>query len=557
VSRFNARAPLVLCLCAALLLRIVLAFRPGLWGDEIFSLAMATGHSLEHPAAEADTTQGDFVQLADPAPASFYRRYTDHTDPPAGVAPIARAVFLSDTSPPLYYLLLSGWTRALGTADAALRLFSLLWAVLAAPFLWLIAGKLAGRPAATTALVLYAWSPASVFYSLEGRMYSLVWLLAVALAWQTHRVTRTGPRPLALAVWLLLAAAGLYTHYFFLFVWLAFSAWLLRWPGRLPRSLAAVLVAASAAAAAPWYAKVPLALGRWRVTGDWLDQPLRWPEIATRPFELAWSLLAGGSLWGGSDVVDGALAVAYLLLVIWIVRRRRVRELFTADRLLVWGWLAAAVLGPFVFDLIRHSGASRVPRYVLSALPAAMILVAIGFEALHPRARAAFTGLVLVTWTAGLWPIVMRTDRPGAVYRAIAAELERWAGPTDLVLVHSVPSGVIGVSRYLMSDVPVAAWIEPLGLRSIPGDLERLLAGHARVALVQVHHLGRASPAESWLREHARLAAHQVYDDGRTALIDDVASLSPQRLRALEQDLLVEVFYFEPIEGAGSFAARR
>lgn len=549
--------PLVALLCAALVLRVALAFRPGLWGDEIFSLAMATGHSLEHPAAEADPAWGDFVQPTDVEPSSVYRRYVEHDDPPAGIGRIARAIFLSDTSPPLYYLLLNRWTRWSGTGDAALRLFSLLWAVLAAPFLWLIARELAGRSAAWAALVLYAWSPASVFYSLEGRMYSLVWFLAAALAWQTLRVSRTGPRPIPLAIWLVVAAAGLYAHYFFLFVWLAFGAWLLLWPGRLPRAAAALLVAASAAAAVPWYVKVPVALGRWRVTGAWLDDPLRWPEIATRPFELAWSLLAGGSLWGGSPVVDGGLALAYLLLLVWTVRRGRLRDLFTTDRLLLWGWLAAAVLGPYVFDLIRHSGASRVPRYVLSGLPAAMILVAIGIDPLRPKVRAAFAGLVLAAWTAGLWPIVAHGDRPGAVYRAIAAELDRWAGPTDLVLVHSVPSGVIALGRYLARDVPVATWIEPLGLRRVPQDLERLLAGRARVALVQVHHLGKASAAEPWLRSHAKLVGHMVYDGDRAALTADVASLSPFLLRALRADQLVEVFYFAPTDGATFFPARR
>jgi hypothetical protein len=77
------------------------------------------------------------------------------------------------------------------------------------------------------------------------------------------------------------------------------------------------------------------------------------------------------------------------------------------------------------------------------------------------------------------------------------------------------------------------------------------------VALIQVHHLGRPSPAEPWLREHARLVGHKIYDGDRAALSGDVASLSPLLLRALEQDQLVEVFYFEPIEGATSFSARR
>jgi hypothetical protein len=186
-----------------------------------------------------------------------------------------------------------------------------------------------------------------------------------------------------------------------------------------------------------------------------------------------------------------------------------------------------------------------------------MLLAAIASATLRPKIQAAFTGFILVAWTAGLWPILVHSNRPGAAYRALASEVGQWAGPDDLVLVHSIPSGVIGLSRYLERDLPLASWVEPLGLRRVPEDLERVLAGRRRVALVQVHNLAQPSPAEPWLRKHARLAGHKVYDGRRAALSGDVASLSPQLLRALEQDQLVEVLYFEPTEGAASFAVRR
>lgn len=556
MSRLRAPTPLVLLICAALILRIVLALRPGLWGDEIFSLAMATGHSLEHPAAEARTELGDFVQPAGPAPSSGFRRYVEHGSPPSRPGRVVRAVLVSDTSPPLYYLLLSGWTRVLGTGDAALRFFSLLWAVLTVPLLWLLGRELGGRDLGWIAAVLYAWSPASVFYSVEGRMYSLVWLLATALAWQTLRVARVGPHLPALAAWIALAAAGLYTHYFFLFVWLAVGAWLLLWPGRLPRAAVAALVGASALAAVPWYVQLPASLSRWRVTGAWLSDPLRWPEIATRPFELAWSLLAGGSHWGGSPLVDGFLALAWVLLALWIMRRRRLHELFASGRLLVWAWVAAAVLGPYAFDLLRGTGASRIPRYVLSALPGAILLGSMCVQQLAPRLRTAFGGLLIVGWAAGLWPIVRQPSRPGAVYGALASELDRWARPGDVLLVHSVPSGVIGLSRYLQRDLPLVTWIEPLGLRR-PDDLATLLAGRRRVALVQVHNIGQASSAEPWLREHGRLADRRVYQGTVDSLTSDLESLSPDMRAALAQHRLVEILYFEPNDGATFGAARR
>ena len=43
-------------------LQIAIAGRQCLWADEIFSLAIATGHSLEHPAAAAQPQLGDFVE---------------------------------------------------------------------------------------------------------------------------------------------------------------------------------------------------------------------------------------------------------------------------------------------------------------------------------------------------------------------------------------------------------------------------------------------------------------------------------------------------------------
>ncbi|HEX2611897.1 MAG TPA: hypothetical protein VHK68_12870, partial [Gemmatimonadales bacterium] len=108
----------------AALLRFVLAGERGLWADELFSLAMATGHSLEHPAAVADSTQGDFVEHREAQVPAAYNRYLQQEHPPAGPRRVVRAVLLSDTSPPLYYLLLNLWTRGVGTSDRSLRLFS-------------------------------------------------------------------------------------------------------------------------------------------------------------------------------------------------------------------------------------------------------------------------------------------------------------------------------------------------------------------------------------------------------------------------------------------------
>jgi hypothetical protein len=107
--------------------------------------------------------------------------------------------------------------------------------------------------------------------------------------------------------------------------------------------------------------------------------------------------------------------------------------------------------------------------------------------------------------------------------------------------------GVIALSRSLTREQPFLVWIEPLGLRK-PDDLDALLQGRRQVALVQVHNIGLASPAERWLDEHGRLTDRRVYDGSTDALtsVRDAPS-DPQ---------LVEISYFEPTDG-GTFTSRR
>ncbi|MEP6688556.1 MAG: glycosyltransferase family 39 protein [Gemmatimonadales bacterium] len=547
---------LLLVLCLAVMVRVGLALRPGLWGDEIFSLAMATGHSLEHPAAAGDASQGDFVEPRQVVASGLFRRYAEHDTPAASPRRVVRAVLLSDTNPPLYYLLLNVWTRAFGTGDVALRLCSVLWTVLAIPFIWLLGRDLGGERMGWTAALLFACSPVSLFYSIEGRMYALLWCLAAALGWTSLALHRRGARPALLAAWTTLAVCGLLTHYFFLFAWCAFVAWLALFPGRMRRMAVTALAGATVLIVAPWYIQVPASLARWRISGNWLDAPLPWPRGLTRPFELAWSMLAGGSFWGGSPAVDGALAVAYLILALFLLRAGRLRRVFAPERLLLWGWVAAAVLGPFVFDIVRQTSASLVPRYVLAGFPGAMLLAALGIEQLPGRMHTAFTALVLLAWTAGAWPILAHRARPEAAYVALDAEIGAWAGPSDLVLVHSIPSGLIGMARYLDRDVPMASWIAPLGLRRVPNDLELLLHGRRRLALIQVHNLAQPAPAEAWLRANARLERREIYDGAADRLTSDTTALNPMLLAALREHKLIEIFYFAPANGDEFFPAR-
>jgi Dolichyl-phosphate-mannose-protein mannosyltransferase len=282
------------------LLRLGLLERHGLWADELFSLALTTGHSLEHPAGVADPAWGDYVEAPEALPPSAYSRYLEHESPPAGPARVVRALLLSDASPPLYYLLLYGWTLALGTSDGTLRLFSVAWALACFPVIGSLARQLGGRPAVLPACALFAFAPLCVFYSTEGRMYSLLWFWSASTLWLALDLWQRGPRSLPFGLWVAAAVAGLLTHYFFSFVWAALLAGLLLRPGLLKRRYVGAGAILSALLVLPWYLHVPESLEAWRLTGYWLkDRPGDYHPVWTL-VRLPWSYFSTDGMWGAS-----------------------------------------------------------------------------------------------------------------------------------------------------------------------------------------------------------------------------------------------------------------
>jgi 4-amino-4-deoxy-L-arabinose transferase-like glycosyltransferase len=517
-------AALLAVLALAAGLRVALLDRQGLWADEVFSLAIATGHSLEHPAAEADPRQGDYVEARTPLPADAYRRYLQHEDPPAGFHRVLRAVRLSDTSPPLYYLLLNGWTRWAGASDAALRLFSALWALASIPLLWVIARRVGGEAAALPTVVLFAVCPLGLYYSVEGRMYSLLVFLVVSMVALTFALRTEGAKPWRVGPWAAVSAAALLTHYFACFVWVACLAWLAMTSGRIRRSWLVGGVVLTALLVLPWYAVVPETLGRWRVTGYWLYVPIDLRRALSLPFWLVWTFLSGDGTWQSghaswhSSVRSqwlAAFAFGAVALGLGAGLRRR---LFSGDRGLVWLWVAGACIGPLVFDLLNGTGTAARPRYALAGLPGVLVLAAIGLSRVRLGLRVLVLLTIVLAWSSGVRTIFHLPSREYEPYRPVAVTLSESVTPEDLVLVHSIPSGVLGIARYVNGATMMASWVGQLGQRRMPTDAETLTDGRRKVIVVKIHEVGEPAPEDAWLREHARLVGESERQGARMSV---------------------------------------
>jgi hypothetical protein len=491
-------------------LQIGLATRQCLWVDEIFSLAIATGHSLEHSAAVADPARGDFVESDHPVQAEQLGRYLTHEHPPAGPARVLRAVLLSDTSPPLYYLLLYFWTLILGTSDIALRLFSIFWALACFPLMVSIARRAGGTRAVLPACVLFAFSPLGLYFSGEGRMYSLLLFCVLATASVSLALYHSGGGASRYVLWIVASAAGFLTHYFFIFSWAAMVMFLMILPGKLKRRNLIGSVVVLAFAISPWYLVAPRSLGQWRITQGWLNlRPTGFNRARTMLNQFLQFFSGGAGLWKYEQWSSYAATVLFALVAAAAAWRLRLRA-FTGPRLFLWLWFIGSCSAPIIMDLLQHTYVSNNPRYAIAGLPAAYLLAGIGFGAVDRRICIGALLLIMFAWAVPIITMYHQQSRTGQPFQTIAQAANSAGDVSDVILVHSIPSGVLGIARYAEGASNIASWVQQLGTRRVPDSLLTLAAGRSRIRFVKVHQLGEPAPEEDWLRSNAVLS-HEIH----------------------------------------------
>lgn len=360
----------------------------------------------------------------------------------------------NDIQPPLYYYLLSGWTRIAGSSEWALRFPSVAFGLLTVALLWSAAARifrLRGRTALAPALaaLLAAVSPLYLYYGQEARMYTqLVFFGALAgyALWRAIEANRWQ----WWAAFALASLAGLYTHYFALFLLLAYGlcavvalaaarparAAAARWLG-LGGSVAFVAVGYL-----PW---LPAMLTRYRVDASYWQGRLKLGEALRH---VAISLAAGApETMLEADAVGWLpwFGVALLAALVGLALSR-------------WRGRAALLLVVLVVPAaLVLALASRNPkfnpRYLMLVSPAYLLLLAGGAAAWFVRARrghpalAAVPALILapalVTSFAGAANWFGDPAFTKAQWREAASYVRAQIGPVERVVLvsgHAAPA---------------------------------------------------------------------------------------------------------------------
>ncbi|MGC9522606.1 MAG: glycosyltransferase family 39 protein [Anaerolineae bacterium] len=279
-----------------------------------------------------------------------------------------------DVHPPGYYLLLRLWRALTGESEFALRSYSAFLGVLTVAIATSTAQRAAGWSAALGAALIAAVHPLAIYYSQEARMYAQLGLVSALTLWLGARLVDDGShrsgkqQGASLTLFFALCiAAGLYTHYAYLFALLGLNlAFGLAWvsgTSRFRRRLGAWVLAhlIGGALFLPW---APIAL---RASG-W--QPPDLNAGAALP-SLIQTLLVGITM--PEQLPLSLFGAAVLLGLLALVVALRARS--ASKRFALWAALGMALTPPGV---IAAAGIYRPAYLKFLMVSVAPLAVALG-----------------------------------------------------------------------------------------------------------------------------------------------------------------------------------
>jgi mannosyltransferase len=329
----------------------------------------------------------------------------------------------SETTPPLYFVLVWAWTKIFGTGVLDYRSFSALMGTITIPVIYL-AGRWISPRVGVWAAALTAVNPAMYYYSQEARSYALLILLSAAalVCWQRALQKPSSGR---LAAWAGMSSLALLTHYFAVFLFLAQAGMLVRhlgWRRVLPWAGVVGLVG---------LALVPLARSQTsRVLSgggsSWIEQVPLLSRFAQVPKQFLVGLYSPVEIF--STLLVGLLAAAALLL---LVRRSEGRERRLARDLAVMALVALLI--PAVLS-VTHIEDVFNGRNVMATWVPWVVVLAAGVGAAHAGRTGALLGAsicalsLLVIASVNLIPGYQRSD-----WRGIARTLQAPAAARVIV----------------------------------------------------------------------------------------------------------------------------
>jgi len=456
----------------------------------------------------------------------------------------------ADIHPPFYYYLLHGWTALAGFSPTAVRSLSALIGTALVALTWVLGLQLFGPTVGLTAAFLAAVSPFQVYYSQETRMYILVAMLgALSMVLAFALVKREiGTRDWRLAsespisnlqslilwaVYIVVSALVLYTHYFGFTVLLAENLTiglcvLLEWRRR--RGFAVRWAVAQVVVVLLY---MPWLMLTWR-------QVQAWPAVS-QPFSLAFLLRDTLRVFSLGLSVEPHLTLViwifglFLLLGLTIGWIRNTQYGIRNSEGLCWLFAALYLLVPLAtMYLLSLRRPLYNPKFLLLATPPFHLLIALGIyrasRIMHHVSRFTLYAIpvaLLITLSIPTArslhnyyfdPRYARDD-----YRGIARVVEATARPNDAVLLNA-PSQIEVFDYYYDGALPQYPLPRerPPDAGKVRAELEQIVSQHNRIYGIfwATDESDPEGIVENWLNDHAYKAMDAWYGNVRLVLYD-------------------------------------
>ena len=290
-----------------------------------------------------------------------------------GLGHVLSTVPKTESTPPLYYVLVWLWAQVFGTGEVGLRSFSALCGTLTIPVMWALGRRLASERVGLFAALLTAVNPLLFWYSQEARTYALLVLLS-ALSLLAFLRALDQPSRGRLAAWGAICALALLAHYFAAFVVAGEAVWLLvalHRRGSLSQARAAFALAPIAVIGA---ALVPLAIRQNDGRASFIST-----ASGSLPYRFG-QLFKQDVLGYGQPLKVLLLAIGFVLVALAVgLLATRIGHDERPGALLAVGIGAGGVVLAFVVAAVVTDYFDT--RNLLATWPALALVVAVGFGA--------------------------------------------------------------------------------------------------------------------------------------------------------------------------------
>ena len=345
---------------------------------------------------------------------------------------------MADLHPPLYFVVMNGWTGLAGTSDFSLRWPSAAMALAGVALMPSVARRMMGARAALPATLLLAAAPALIEFGRMARYYSLVMTLGLlSTKLLLDSIEQGGWKR-----WVAYSASGVAMLYTFYpsGVLLALQGILALLRRRAASRSWAIAAACGTIVFAPWFAAVAArqAVGVSGSLGADFAHSLI--GVALGIGMSVYTFGVGETLfpWQPEAWVGGALIALLLRLALRGSQRRGARQA-------VWIALACIIFMSLVTTFVSvNTPFINVPVRALFALPFFLMPIASGLACLRdPRQRVVLAGVLLGAWALGEWNYFAGRQFLNPIYLTPAKEaaaLVRQAAREDDLVISDIDS---------------------------------------------------------------------------------------------------------------------